>query len=532
MPGTMRKYMGGILAAFLLCGLLHVLLYGKPLFTGIVPHLCGVLILIWAASIRIRVTDRRLKGLLQLIALFLLAYQILQEIRFNLSEALAGPGGLLLYLRYLIMGVLPYLCLILALLVHEPEQYHLPLPVILLGAAVLLMAAGIMTNDLHHAFKYLPERRGERNGWLFYFFYAAVVGIDGAALFLFGQKSRLYRRQRYRWLPILPLAFGILYGVLYPFRIGPRLFGFRVWNIGEVLSFGIVSALEACIQAGMIPANTDYEKLFSLAEFPAVILDRKGEVRYRTRGAVYPFPEEKDKKLLAHSIPGGEIRWTEEIGHLQALNRELSETAQSIRARNSYLSEEARIKGERAELETRNRIYDRITRIVRPQMTRITELLDREEGSFEERLKKISVLCAYIKRRSNMELQADGGELSGEELGLAVAESMDYLCLSGVSAASACRASYSYPAGMLISAYEQVERVIEEELESLQSLMVFVTGEYRGITIRMMLKTGSGEMPSCPLFPEGEGFSGSAEISGGEGDYLLVLRLKGGGEPI
>ena len=85
---------------------------------------------------------------------------------------------------------------------------------------------------------------------------------------------------------------------------------------------------------------------------------------------------------------------------------------------------------------------------------------------------------------------------------------------------------------MLISAYEQVERVIEEELESLQSLMVFVTGEYRGITIRMMLKTGSGEMPSCPLFPEGEGFSGSAEISGGEGDYLLVLRLKGGGEPI
>ena len=107
---------------------------------------------------------------------------------------------------------------------------------------------------------------------------------------------------------------------------------------------------------------------------------------------------------------------------VKKLNRQIADASQQIETRNAYIAEENRIKQEQAELETRNRLYERVSSIVRPQIEKIDTLINTPEGCGDKELANIAVLQAYIKRRSNMELLAASGTLTAQELASAVAQ--------------------------------------------------------------------------------------------------------------
>ena len=524
-------------AGFLLCGVLRALLYGRDFSTGFSLLWCGLMVVAWGVSVRHRVTDRSLRRLLMGIAAMQALHIALQLFRFDpfnhLSGASLAVDRRLWYAFYVPMTAIPVLCVWAALLVNRPR----PLSRLfwLLPAAAALLIVGVLTNDLHFAFVSFPsgfmlDDGREAIGWLHYAVNVFIYGTYIAALLIMVKKSLACSGQRYRWLPVIPLLAGILYGALYPLRIGHRLFGFRVWNIGEMLVFCLLGALESCIQTGLIPANTDYEKLFPLAGLSAAIVDSGGETRYASGPISYPFPEQASLRIERQLVPGGRVEWAVDISRLTALNEALEETARKLEARNAYLSQEAEIKAEKSELETRNAIYDHITRVVRPQLDRINALLDDADLPFEEKMRPITVMSAYIKRRSNMELTAENGLLPLNELFLAALETADVLRQCGVSAAASGGGGVRYPSELIIDAYEQIESVIENCFPTLSSLMISLQGNGDALTVRLMLVSETLTVPAQEPDAANRGFTRALSVTKDGKDVLLLYTYRPGGE--
>ena len=528
MQGIKRGSLLWIAVAFLLCGVLHVLFHRVQYAWNFSEIFCGCVCVFWALSVRKRVTDRRLQRLLLHIAGLLLAYEFLQVCRYSLYPSSPRLDKILLYAYYIPKTALPLLCLSLALGLHRPESKPLPAWFRLMLAAACLMVIGVMTNNLHRCFVSFSGNRSddgsERNGWLYYLINAFNFVNYFAAFFLLLRKSRVFRGQRFRWLPLIPLGAGLLYFAVYALNLGKRFFGVRVWNTGEILVFLMVGALECCIQTGMIPANTDYEHLFTMAKLPAAILDENDVPRYTTAAADYPFRAAEGLQILRHPIHGGSVEWVADVSRLRAVNRALAEAAQKIEIRNGYLAAEAKIRAEKAEMETRNRIYDSVLQAVRPQLERISALLDSPDGSFEDRLKRIAVLSAYVKRRSNMELLAEADSLPARELHLALNESAVYLRGMGAAAAVTMESGCLLPAGLVIAAYEQTERVIEDSMDSIAGLMVHVLAEPGRLTLRMLLQNGGLTLQTNRPASAEPGFLQSVSFAQEGRDLLLIFR--------
>lgn len=521
-------------AGFLLCGLLHVALYGLDFAFCIIQLFCGVLTILWAISVRKRVTDDRLRFLMLGVAVCLILHFILQILRYDMFKGNITVSRYSWYAMYLPMMAQPVLCFYLVAFIHRPRDAPLPRRYTLILVPALFLALGVLTNDLHFGFTAFPsgildDNGQEVRGWLLYLFYAFTYGLYALTAYILLKKDFRSAARENRVLPLIPLLILAIYTVLYPLDIGHRFFPCRLWNLGEMYAFCLVATLEACVQAGMIPANHGYEKLFSAADLPAVILDSAGNPVYQTMAAQYPFAKTDITKVVSHPIRGGSIEYLVDMEQVQALNLKLAEATQQIEARNAYLAEETHIKQERAELETRNRLYERISAIVQPQLEQIDALLNAAEGCEEKELARVAVLQAFIKRRGNMELLSASGILPAAELAAAVTESLDYVRLCGANTAASCVGGRQHPAAMVIAAYEQIEAILEKCLDTLSDMIIAIRSEQQRLTVRIMLKAESFSHETSGLWQDA-GFSRRISITKEDQDMILVLTFTEGGE--
>ena len=534
MAGIKKRVLLWLCAAYVVCGLLHVLLYDVPYLDGFSDCFCCVLTLVWALSVRKRVTQRKLRVLLIGIACALLLHFFLQLCRFLLFLHPLRVRRWLWYAFYLPMDSLPVLLLALALRIYRPADKPLGRGFWAVTALFALLTVGVLTNDLHFWFKSFPsgvldDDGREVSGWLYYVLSFFTYGTYLLSFGILLRKSRRFGGQGWRWLPLVPLAVAFAYFLLYPLDLGHRWFGKRVWNMGQMLCLSMLSALECLIQTGLIPANTDYDRLFSLAKLPAVILDRKGRPKYTTAAGSHPLPDSPDWQKQRHSIPGGSIEWAVDVSPLLRLNRELEEAARAIETRNTYLAEQTKVRAQRTELETRNRIYDRILQAVQPQLDRSNDLLEDREVPFDRRLREISVRSAFIKRRSNMELLSEGGQLSSGELLLAISETVTYLRLAGAEAVVYAEGTEDYPAAPVIAAYEQLQGVIEACGSSLSRLLVFLQAAPGLLTLRLLLQAEDFTLTESADASDLQGFSRTVSMTKSGPDLLLVFRYQEGG---
>ena len=525
-----RIYLALLLAGFLSSILIRVKLWSTPVAFSIVHFYLGAILLVWALSVQKRVTDRRLRGLVFWIVGLILMLFMLQILRYDLiTDENSAIRRLCWYAYYIPMATMPLACFHMSLSVHRRADCPLPPVVRWANLLCVLLMAGILTNDLHHlAFSSLMGApmgaEGERHGIIIWLFTAYTAVLLASSFFIIIVRCLKHGGIRYQWLPALPLIWTGYALIAYGLNMDLRIAGVRLYQLGEIYCVGLVSFLECCIQVGLIPANMEYENLFKLAGIPAVILDSRGQLVYSGAGASYPFLEDDRTQIGRHPIAGGEVVWAVNTEHIQALNRQLEEAAQRMEARNAYLSAEYHIKKQRAEAEQRNRLYDQIYRIVEPQLIRIDRMLDGAEGDVKPALPKIAVLCAYVKRRSNMELIASEGRLPSEELATAVSESLEYIRLMGASAALTGAGSALLPAAMVTEAYECFERLAETCLDSPCDMLVSLRTAEGSLRLRMMLKAGDFHF-DVPCEREPDGFSRKLEITSEGQDTVIVLSL-------
>lgn len=523
-----------ICLAFLLCGAIHIIFYGVEFTDCIVQIFCGAVTVIWSVYVRRIITDTRLRRLFLAIVFFNLLMMLSQSVNYIFSQNMAFIHRWSWYAYYIpTMGIAAALLCISGCIYRDPQKK--------LGAsykaaciAGALLIAAVLTNDMHFLVFRFPQGpelfRKYSYGPLFFLYVICFILILMAAVFQILKKQKAARLNTGWLLASVPLAVMLLILGLNMFRLQLKINGIPVWQVGETVCFGMISFLEILITSGQIPANTDYQRIFKAADLPAVILDDQGTVKYRSSDTEYPFPKNGSLQVMSHTISGGKIEWAVDIAQINALNTQLRETTQQISARNEYLSSEAKVKQEKSELETRNRIYDSITRIVRPQLDAITAMLEDDEKPFDESLRSIAVLAAYIKRRSNMELLAESGVLSFEELSLAVSESFQYLRLNGVRAAVSSRGSGLYPSALVIAAYAQLESVIEDCLDTLTDILVSMKAEAGSIEIRIMIKADSITITGGKSEDAAGHFSKTVTVTKDGEDIIFVCSFAKGGE--
>ena len=525
-----------LLVGFLLCGFLHVALYGVPLTDNIVQLVCGSVTVAWGFFVWKRVTDPVVRNLLVGVAGFLMMYFVLQFLRYKLITGVSLDIKRFTGYMYEIPAMMVILLCYYAAVAIDWDYRKVPAAAVVLpGVIAGVLLLGVLTNDLHFLAYSFPggemiDNGEEVRGILYYaaFLFKAVLLISAFVLVYW--KRRGFAGRWMRWLPLLIGGLAVLYVILYILHREPYALGVRIWNTGDVYGFAFLGVLEACIQSGMIPANKDYEGLFSLSQLPVVIRDREGKICYRTAGAEEGLTASDSLEIRRHEIRTGAVEYGVDLSRVQELSRRLEEANRQIESRNDYLREENQLKKERARVETRSQMYDRIMDVLKLQTDQVDALLDEQETDLADRLPRIAVLSAYIKRRCNMEVLSMEGDLPFEELVTAVGESLEYLKLCGVRTAVSATGTGAFPPRMVTEAYEHGQALIESCLESLTDLAVHLSAGPDRLEIRMMIRADRVDFTGPPEGYGGSGFRSKLAVTTEGQDRIIVLTLIKGGE--
>ena len=530
----LRRAMAVFACAFLLCGALRVLTYHRDLCEGFSQWFCGVLLLLWAVTVRSRVTDRRLRRLILGTAASLLLFLILQLFRGCLTFGKPVLQRYFWYSYYIPYIATPLLLFLCALAAYRPGEQPLPRRAWCAAAAIAALALCALTNDLHQwmfrfpggVFRDTEEFSPGPVFWLYFFCYGALL-LAGFIITL--RKAWRIRRALSFLIPLIPLLLLAVWMFQNLRHAAPAVGGVKLWVQSDCFCFAFTAYLELCIQIGLIPANTGYGSLFSALKLSAAILDTAGRPVRRSAGEQYPFPVREDLLVRTQPIGGGSVAWAVDLRRVLSLNEQLEEAARQTEHRNAYLREKGRMKKELTELETRNRLYAQVSRAVQARQEEIGRL---SETDFRRNLPRICVLTAYVKRRCNMELLTAEGSLCLEELTAALTESLDAVRLCGVETALTASGSGELPAALVISAYEHVLAVVLEGLDTMRAVLLRASGadgDDPFIEIRMLLKTDNLSWDFERPFPGAGGVRPQVRVSMDEGDLSVALRFTEGG---
>ena len=110
-----------------------------------------------------------------------------------------------------------------------------------------------------------------------------------------------------------------------------------------------------------------------------------------------------------------------------------------------------------------------------------------------------------------------------------MAESLDYVRLCGVNTATSSVGTGSYPAAMVIAAYEQIEEITEKSLDTLTDMIVTIRSDKERLIVRVMLRAESFSYETNGIWQNAAGYSHHASITKEGQDMIIVLTFKEGG---
>ena len=391
------------------------------------------------------------------------------------------------------MTMIPALFLMTCLCIrrgNRPGRWDEALRLIPPGLLCLLA----LTNDLH-GLVYAPKidlwafavNAGTyRHGPVFYLIYGWMILSELAGLILLFRKAgRVSGAAVRQLLFVAALWFGMV-TIFYLLIDGTELP--RMYNTPEIHTFGMLAVFEVCIRHRLIPGNAAYPGFFQTLRTPALITDRAFRPVYRSDGALSadearlraalgsPVRLSPDLKLFGREIRGGCAFWTENETEVHRAQERLSEANEIIESENSLIQAETAQREKDTWLQSRHRIYHEIAQILYPVQRRIEGLLGQmEPGSpaFRDQLAFVSVLNAYVKRKTNLLLlAAEQDTLTTHDLYLALKESASYLTLAGLHTDARQPEDASLPADFVIALYDAFEAVAERLIGGASSLMI------------------------------------------------------------
>lgn len=478
--------------------------------------------LLWALSIRRRITKSRIRRRLLFSAALLVLFFCLR------IESGAIPGYVLPVfwpLYFVCTTLIPLLSLECAATVGKEENAPVPKGVRALFLPWAVLLAAILTNPLHSlCLDFTPG--GRLYGPVYVAAISWEVALGLAAFGVLLRRTRLSACRRLWFVPVVPMVLCAALFLWYVLSGGaPTLGGVKLYNYQEVYLLLFVGCWESSIQIGLLPSNSGYFEIFNRSSVGALIADKAGEVRFRSVNAPALTKEQMDEvkagkdvsladaRLGSKEIRGGTVFFVEDVSSIRRLNARLEDAVERIEEENTLIEEENGIRERRSAIETQTKLFDSIALATRRQLDELDRLLGEpcaDEADFRARLERAAALGAYVKRRANLTLIADSApEMRVAELVLSVKELLAYRPdLTGdVSAA----ADFTVPSGRAMEAYDFIEEILEAVAGKASAVLIFLS-DAGGLRLRAEA--------DCP---PPDGFGGFAEAENGAVFFTRVF---------
>ena len=465
-----------------------------------------------------------------------------RTIRHSLEEA---PWVMrhLWYLYYLPMLFIPLLALFVAFALGKPENFRLPKWTNLLYIPTAALFLLVLTNDLHQLVFRFPEDAvvwmdDYRYGIVYFLTVGGMVLCALTALVIMLVKCRVPHGRKVLVLPFVPVIMALLYGVCYIFR-APWL-RLIAGDMTVVFCLLFTAVLESCIQCGLIQANTHYMDLFDASTVGAQITDPDYHVILSSGAAKEVNIEtlrqtqqasvmlEGGIRVSSAPIKNGHVVWTEDMSPLIRVLNDLEEAKENLQDNKDILEEEHAVKERETHIAEQERLYHIIQRDTEKQILLMDDMIEQAEnaGSDEERrqiLKKMLVIGAYLKRRSNLVFLSDKDSLlEAKELELSIGESINNLETFGVTCGFLSELTEPVLAMDVIAMYDFFEEIAERSLDRMSSMLVHAGIRADSLFFSVATDSDSdfSDLASDTV----------AAVQDEDGEWKLTLRLDRGGD--
>ena len=446
----------------------------------------------WGISVCRRIIQPQVRRYLTAISALMVFWVTARTLRHLFAET---PWALrhLWYLYYLPMLFIPLLALFVALSLGKPDNFRLPKWTALLYIPTAVLLLLVLTNDLHQlVFRFPEDAVVWMNEYRYGIVYFPVVGwmvlCALTALVIMLVKCRVPNSRKVLVLPFVPVVLSVIYGALYIFQL-PWL-RLIAGDVTVVFCLLIAATLESCIQCCLIQSNTHYRELFDASTVGAQITDPEYHVVLSSRAAQEvnietlrqtqqaPVMLEGGIRLSGAPIKNGYVIWTEDVSPLIRVLNDLEEAKENLQDNKDILEEEHAVKEREAHIAEQERLYHIIQRDTAKQILLMDEMIEQAEnaGSDEERrhiLKKMLVIGAYLKRRSNLVFLSDKDSmLEATELELSIGESINNLETFGVTCGFISELTGLILSMNVIAMYDFFEEIAERSLDRMSSILV------------------------------------------------------------
>ena len=549
-----RRELTGVLSALAL--LLLVSLYrrlsmrwlpGDAARPYIVYAVYLVLILGWGTSIRGRITQRNMRLFLLCEAgtmLFWLSVRFVQDAYLYRDVYLMRISG---YYISVTAAAVPLLGFYAAFGLGRGDSYRFSGKwyLLLLPAAALILLT--VTNERHHFVFRALESEPQPN--LYFHPNTGLYILCGWALALIiARVVVMYKRNRpsrdisplHRAAPFLEIALLLTFSIPYVHS--------SFWVSRELVEFsaGVIFieafSWEVFICIGLIPVNTQYEKVFDLSTVAMQILSDGGEAIARSRCApemgadtigalrrsrTISAPE--GKKLRLYPLRSGYLVWQTDVSGLNAVIEQLRKTAAELEQESAILGQELKLRSEETAVREQNRIYNKLTGEVGGQLRLLGSLLQKMDaaGDREALFREICLIGTYVKRRCNLRLiEQAGGGISMEDLTLSFGDMAACLADMGVGTGVKCGVGEDPEPGFALLSLDVFEFLLEyERFRPEYAAAEFGPGPSFSAEIRSR-SAREGAMPGREL----RGMCRQAVCTAVPGGYVVTLDREAGRE--
>lgn len=472
------------------------------------------LLAVWCISIQWRIMNSHIKRNLLRMGGCMLFWVFVRTCKFRFFDGLDPVIRFLWYCYYIPMILIPLFGFLAAICLNRPENWRPQKTYNLFYGFAVLLIFGVLTNDYHQlAFSFRPDMVNWPDeytyGIAYYLAAGWILGLSLATLILLFKKCRIPQTKKRMWLPLGVIAAGLVYFILYAIDDSRTGFGFIEITAG----YGtlMVGLWESCIRIGLISSNTKYRDFFYTSPLAAQIHDINGNVHYASKYAspvseavyhelkeVRTIQDGPDTRLHASPIRGGYVVWREDVSHIERLLEELKDTNAELQDSVALLQAEIDTKAEHLHIQEQKRLYNLISEQARPQLRKISSNLDamHQAGDVEKYriLQEINVIGAYLKRRFNLILMAEGKEeVTTEELGHCFHESFENLKVCGVRCSLSIQTYDKISPGCAVLFYDLFEAVIETGLSVLRILYITLADRDGGLQLSIQLESDAGQ---------------------------------------
>ena len=477
-------------------------------FMAIVNYLIYIgLLLLWVESVRTRLVLSKARVYMISAALMMFLYILLRVFKYRFATDIPVIRYTV-YLYFVPKSLIPALFLMTCLRIHRGnEKGKWNEALLLIPASALSVMA--LTNDLHRLVyrpltdlsQFVVNTGTYTYGAGFYLIYAWIIVTAVLGLVMLFLDAGHWPGKGTAVLPVI--VFLWIFLVMMNLRVFDIYHMPRMYNVPEIYIFSMLGVFEVCIRIRLIPYNESYPGFFSGLQIPVLITDRQFHFvcgtgkeslpasytqlcddekqqffRRVLREPVYLTP---DRKLTGKEIRAGYAFWEEDEQVIHRAQRKLVEMNEILEQENRLIQAETQQKEKDAYLQARHHIYHVIAEKMYSCQKQIGKLLEKAQpgsADFRDRVARVSVLNAYVKRKTNLLLlAAEKDLLSTQELFLALEESAGYLTLAGLQTTAGKPEEKCYPADRIIGLYDAFELIAEQLIGKTSALMISWNGD-------------------------------------------------------